>query len=154
VAASEYLHVIHGQVMGKPVIDLGLESRVQELCRDSISRSIISSAHDCSEGGLAVALAESCIPNRVGFRSQAQLPNRWDAALFGERQSRIVVSLEREKWDELASLAAETNVPLFRLGDTGGSRFRLGTQLDASIDDLEAAWRGGLEAALDGVASV
>ena len=82
------------------------------------------------------------------------MPRRWDVSLFGERQSRIVVSVEQEKWDDLASLAAETDVPLFRLGNTGGSRFRLGTRLDASIDDLEAAWRGGLEAALDGVASV
>ena len=154
VAGSEYLHVIHGQVLGKPVIDLGLESRVQELCRGSIARGIISSAHDCSEGGLAVALAECCIPNGVGFRAQVPLPRRWDVSLFGERQSRIVVSVEQEKWDDLASLAAETDVPLFRLGNTGGSCFRLGTRLDASIDDLEAAWRGGLEAALDGVASV
>ena len=155
LAASEYLQVIHGKVLGKPAIDLDLERRVQQLCRDSISRRIIASAHDCSDGGLAVALAECCVSEPsggIGFQGQVRLPSRWDAVLFGERQSRIVVSLDQTKWGELAALAAETGVPLLRLGVTGGSRFRLGADLDASLDEISAAWRGGLEAAMAGSA--
>ena len=150
LAASEYLQVIHGQVLGRPAIDLGLEGRVQQLCRRAIEQGMIASAHDCSEGGLAIALAECCIPNGVGFKGQVRLPRRWDAALFGERQSRIVVSLEQEKLDDLAALAAEFEAPLLRLGATGGMRFCLGAQLDAPLDEIAAAWHGGLEAALGG----
>ena len=150
LAASEYLQVIHGQVLGRPAIDLDLERRVQELCRQAIVGGIIASAHDCSEGGLAVALAECCIPVGVGFQGQVRLPRRWDAALFGERQSRIVVSLDQDKWSELAALAMEIDVPLLRLGVTGGTRFRLGAQLDVAMDEIAAAWNGGLEAALGG----
>ena len=153
LAASEYLQVIHGQVIGRPAIDLDLERRVQQLCREAIARGIIASAHDCSEGGLAVALAECCISENVGnvgFQGQVRLPRRWDAALFGERQSRIVVSLDQEKWSELATLAAGIGVPLMRLGATGGTRFCLGAQLDAPLDEIAGAWRGGLEAAMGG----
>ena len=150
LAASEYLQVIHGQVLGRPAIDLDLERRVQELCRQAIVGGIIASAHDCSEGGLAVALAECCIPVGVGFQGQVRLPRRWDAALFGERQSRIVVSLAQDKWSALAQLATEIEVPLLRLGVTGGTRFRLGARLDLPLDEIAAAWNGGLEAALGG----
>ena len=153
LAASEYLQVIHGQVLGRPAIDLDLELRVQKLCRDAIAGGIIASAHDCSDGGLAVALAECCISEHegeVGFQGEVRLPNRWDAALFGERQSRIIVSLDQKKWVDLAAMAAETGVPLLRLGVTGGSRFRLGSGLDTSLEEISAAWRGGLEAAMSG----
>ena len=93
LAGSEYLQAVHGLVAGRPAVDLGLERRVQTLCRRLIAEGIALSAHDCSDGGLAVALAESCVQGGVGFVAGAVLPPRWDAALFGEGQSRIVVSL-------------------------------------------------------------
>ncbi|MEK7814527.1 MAG: phosphoribosylformylglycinamidine synthase subunit PurL, partial [Chloroflexota bacterium] len=96
LAGSEYLQVVHGLVAGRPAIDLSLEGRTQALCRRAIGEGIVASAHDCSDGGLAVALGECCIQGGVGFRAGAalsRLPGRWDVALFGERQSRIVVSL-------------------------------------------------------------
>ena len=150
LAASEYLSLIHGKVLGRPAIDLVLESKVQQVCRQAIALGVISSAHDCSDGGLAVALAECCIPQGVGLSAQIRLSRRWDAALFGERQSRIVVSLPQEDWDELAALAVENQVPVLRLGVTGGTRLRLGAQLDAPVDEIAAAWRGGLDAAMGG----
>ena len=70
--------------------------------------------------------------------------------MFGERQSRIIVSLENDKWSELAALATESEVPLLRLGVNGGTRFRLGGQLDLPLDEIAAAWSGGLDAALGG----
>ena len=126
LAGSEYLQLIHGMVAGRPYIDLSLEQRVQELCRSAIQESVISSAHDCSEGGLAVALAECCIAQGVGFTAGLPLPRRWDAAMFAEGQSRIVVTLPLERRLDLEAMAAELGVPLFRLGTTGGDRFRWG----------------------------
>ncbi|MDA0735256.1 MAG: phosphoribosylformylglycinamidine synthase subunit PurL [Chloroflexi bacterium] len=151
LAGSEYLQVMHDRVAGRPAISLGQEKRVQQLCRQAIRAGIVASAHDCSDGGLAVALAEGCILGEVGFESGealSQLPRRWDAALFGERQSRIVVSLAPDQLDRLNQLAAELAVPMLQLGVTGGSRFRVGEYLDLPVSEIADAWSNGLERAL------
>lgn len=151
LAGSEYLHLVHEKVAGRPAIDLSLERRVQSMCRQAIALDIIVSAHDCSDGGLAVALAECCIPEDVGFRAVGPLARpttRWDCALFGERQSRIIVSLPSKNIQGLRTMASEMDVPLLELGRTGGSRFRLGRQVDLSLSEIAHSWNGGLEQAL------
>ena len=111
LAGSEYLRLCHGTLAGRPQIDLLLEKQVQEICRRLIEQGMISSAHDCSEGGLAAALAERCIQGGVGVNCRVNLPRRWDVALFGERQSRIVVSLPEKGWESLEKLAGESQTP-------------------------------------------
>ena len=148
LAGSEYMTVVQGAIRGRPAIDLDLENRLQQLCRSAIADGLIVSAHDCSDGGLAVALAESCIQGNVGFRGLHELPRRWDAALFGERQSRIVVSLDENSWRDLEILAAGHYVPLLRLGVTEGDRFRAGPEIDLPLEEISDAWRNGLERAL------
>ena len=145
LAGSEYLLVVHGKVAGRPVISLEYEKWVQSLCRRAINEGLVSSAHDCSDGGLAVAVAECCIQGGVGFRSETNFPRRWDAALFGERESRIVVALPESNWDGLTRLAAESGVPVRRLGTTGGDRLRFGPLLDLPVDEAASAWKHGLE---------
>ncbi len=145
LAGSEYLQVVHGLVTGRPAIDLALERRVQELCRRLIREGVAVSAHDCSDGGLAVALAECCVQGGVGFLGAGDIPERWDAALFGEGQSRIVVSLPPERWPLLEELAGEAGTPILRLGSTGGSRLAWGPLLDLVVEEMAGAWRGGLE---------
>ena len=144
LSGSEYLQVIHGLVAGRPVLDLSLERRVQELCRQAIKEGVAASAHDCSEGGLAVALAESCIQGDVGFRGVVALPSRWDMTMFGEGQSRIVISLLPEQWPRLEELAGRSGVPILNLGTTGESNFRWGHQFDLAVGDLADSWRSGL----------
>ena len=144
LAGSEYLQAIHGLVAGRPFIDLSLERRVQKLCRSAIQEGVVNSAHDCSEGGLAVALAECCIPQGVGFTAGPLLPRRWDAAMFGEGQSRIVVTLPPEQWQGLEAMAAVLAVPLLQMGTTGGDRFRWGPLLDLPVGEINDAWRHGL----------
>ena len=147
LAGSEYLQCIHGRVEGSPKIDLDLEKRVQQVCRRAIEQGRITSAHDCSEGGLAVALAECSIQGGVGFTGDFPVPSRWDAALFGERQSRIIVGLPEGQWDALAGLASDLGVPVLRLGYTGGDRFRLNRQVDLPVSQISDVWNNGLEAA-------
>ncbi|MDA0264703.1 MAG: phosphoribosylformylglycinamidine synthase subunit PurL [Chloroflexi bacterium] len=147
LAGSEYLQRIHGRVEGSPRIDLNLEKRVQQACRWAIEQGRITSAHDCSEGGLAVALAECSIQGGVGFTGDFPVPERWDVALFGERQSRIIVGLPEDQWDALVGLASGLGVPVTRLGQTGGDRFRVNDQMDLLVSQISEAWNNGLEAA-------
>ncbi|MGC1392698.1 MAG: AIR synthase-related protein, partial [Coleofasciculaceae cyanobacterium] len=102
LGGSEYLATIHGQVAGKPpVVDFELERAVQMVTRHGIRQGWLRSAHDCAEGGLAVALAECCIANQFGAKVDLGLPaedsgQRWDEILFGESGMRILVSVAAE----------------------------------------------------------
>ena len=143
LGGSEYLSVIHDRVEGCPRIDLALELRVQNVCRRAVREGLLSSAHDCSDGGLAVAIAESAVRGATGADVTARVAGRWDAALFGERQSRIVVSLPPENLHALAKLADETGVPWTELGATGGDRIRISSLVDVPVDAATDAWRNG-----------
>jgi phosphoribosylformylglycinamidine synthase len=147
LAGSEYLQRVHGRVEGSPKIDINLEKRVQQTCRDAIEQGLVASAHDCSEGGLVVALAECSIQGGIGFTGDFSVADRWDVTLFGERQSRIVVGLPEDRWDALVGLAADSGVPIVKLGYTGGGRFRLNGQIDLPVSEIAGVWNNGLEAA-------
>ena len=158
-----YLAALHGTVAGSPPqLDLDAEQALQEVTLAAITGGHIRSAHDCSDGGLAVALAECCMWSGFGFTSDGEV--EWPAAgerlaatalLFGEAPSRIVVSLPAAAWGALAALAGAAGVPLTRLGTVGGTRLRVASLLDHAVDDLHAAWHNGLAEALrGGVANV
>ena len=148
LGGSEYLKLIHGQTRGTPPwIDLKMEQAVQACCREAIEQELLRSAHDVSDGGLAVALAECCIagPDKpLGARIETHQMNRGDAFLFSESQSRIVVSLAEEKLGELKEVAARHAVPLQVIGAVGGNRFVIQPLLGLPLEDLRAAWQGGL----------
>jgi phosphoribosylformylglycinamidine synthase len=107
LGASEYLAVIHHTVAGQPPhIDYDLERKIQAVCRHGIQQSWLQSAHDCAEGGLAIALAECCLSGEKGatINFKLDLPKqlRWDALLFAEGGARIVVSVnsqQQETWE-------------------------------------------------------
>ena len=148
LAGSEYLEIVHGLVAGRPYIHLEAELAVQRTCRRAVRAGLLESAHDCSDGGLAVALAECCIAGRVGFRGSGDVAGRWDAALFGERQSRIVVSLAPDAVDAFARICREEDAPWTRLGTVGGKRLSAGRLLDLSLDEIASAWRDGIPNAI------
>ena len=152
LAGSEYLEAFHQLVAGAPKIDLELEAKVQKLCRRAVLAGILSSAHDCSDGGLAVALAESCIKGSVGFRGDFKIEGRWDAALFGEAQSRIIVSLPNERLSDLSRLAAQMNVPVTLLGKTVEShRFTIDGYFDLDLEDVYGYWHSGFDLSVNQV---
>ena len=151
LAGSEYLAALRGLAAGRPALDLGLEARVQRLVLDANARGLLSAAHDCSDGGLAVALAECCLAGGAGLDAGgADLGDRLDAALFGEAQSRFVVAApDAAARAAVEALAAERGVPAAALGRAGGDRFRLGP-IDAPLAALREAHEGGLPRALAG----
>ena len=142
LAGSEYLELVHGGVLGRPTIDLELERRVQGLCRRSVAEGIATSAHDCSDGGLLVALAEACISGGMGLRASFPVRGRWDGALFGEAQSRVILSLPPVRFNDLAKMAEEAGVPVVSLGAIQSSRrLNLDGFLDLGLEELDEAWR-------------
>ncbi|HUU08807.1 MAG TPA: phosphoribosylformylglycinamidine synthase subunit PurL [Dehalococcoidales bacterium] len=145
LGGSEYLELVHGLVRGRPRIDLALEKRVQTCCLKAIRQGVVASAHDCSEGGLAVTLAECCLRKGFGFEGKGwRIKGRLDAALFGEAQSRIVVSVKPAKARRLEEMAAASRVPLTRLGVVGGRRFTIEGCLDLPLEQIDSAWRESL----------
>ena len=148
LAGSEYLDLVHGQVAGRPAIDLDAELAVQRACRRAIQAGLLKSAHDCSDGGLAVALAECCIAGGVGLDGTLSVSGRWDAALFGERQSRIVVSLASGDRGSLERICANEGVPWAPLGAVGGTRLTAAVLLDLPVEQLASAWGGGIQNAM------
>ena len=149
LAGSEYLELIHGTLAGRPSIDLHLERAVQTACRRGITENLLKSAHDCSDGGLTVTLAECCIAGEVGFQGTFDSTGRWDAALFGEDQSRIVVTLSPDKQAHLENICKEESVPWTVIGHVGGDSLSIPDHIDLALEDVSAAWRGGLQQALD-----
>ena len=146
---SEYLASIHGMVTGQvPPIDLDMEVRVQSVCRQIIRAGLINSAHDCSQGGLAVALAESAIAGGIGFQVDLQGVGRADALLFGEGQSRIVVSLPDKEIAAVGAAAEENGVPCTVIGRVRGDALVLGGKLSVTLASARRAWQNGVAEAL------
>ncbi|MBU6181608.1 MAG: phosphoribosylformylglycinamidine synthase subunit PurL [Verrucomicrobia bacterium] len=116
LGASHYLLAIHGRKAGAPPqLDYAKELGVQNAVRDLIRQGLVRSAHDCSEGGLAVNLAESCLSGNLG--AEATLPGtRADIALFNESQSRIVISLSPENAAKAEEFLNSKKIPRSRLG--------------------------------------
>ena len=144
LGASEYLELVHGLVKGKPGIDLDMEKRVQRCCLEAIKRGFIKSAHDCSEGGLLVAIAESCICGDIGFKGEGwKVKGRLDSAFFGEHQSQVVVSISGDSAVKLSKVARKWQVPLTLLGRVGGRRLAVEGYIDLPLAKVERAWRDG-----------
>ncbi len=152
LGGSEYLKSVHGQVRGTPPwIDLKMEVAVQNCVIEAIEQQLLCSAHDVSDGGLAVTLAECCIggPEKpLGVRIESHELVRGDALLFSESQSRVVVSLKEENIARLQESATKHNVPMQVIGSVGGNRFVIQPLLQLPVDELKTIWSTGLTAKL------
>ena len=141
---DRYYSSLYQSVTGSPKINLELELQVQSLCRDLIAKHVILSAHDCSEGGLAVALAECSCIGRIGFISNNFNLNDWEADLFGESQSRIIISCRTSDSQAIIEQAQMVNVPIIHLGTTTDYKFKLGEVINTDVSTLTSAWSSAL----------
>ncbi|HHL72642.1 MAG TPA: phosphoribosylformylglycinamidine synthase subunit PurL, partial [Bacteroidetes bacterium] len=148
VGGSEYLAAVHGKVAGEcPQLDLDEEVALQRACRVAIEHQLLNSAHDLSDGGLAVALAECCIGDRentIGAHIKLTGWQRADFALFGESQSRILVSLPQDHLDDLRHVCSEHGVPMEVLGEVGGEALTIDGLLSCPLAELEQAYYNSL----------
>ena len=173
VGGSQFVKVCHGKKIGPPPhVDLAHEIKVQNAVRDLIRRGLVKSAHDCSEGGLAVALAECCFnPDKllgadldcsrcsVGDAASPQLKHQGRAsqseaatALFNESQSRIVISVSLKDADKTMSILHEHGVPCHQFGKVGGDDLciRVGDETSRwPVTDLYDDWLNAIRRAVE-----
>ncbi len=130
-----------------PEIDLAVARRLNDFLVAAAGRKLLRSAHDCADGGLAVALAESVMSGRIGAELEWTPTTSVAAALFGESQSRVVVSLAPENRGPFVALAREYNLPATFLGRVGGPALRLtvgGDRLDLPLNELVSLYENRL----------
>ena len=158
LGGSEYLWAIHGKMAGRLApLDLQQERRVHEACRAAIAAGLVRGAHDCSEGGLAVTLGESCVSGPKPIGATVELDGdeldgddrRADLVLFGEGPSRVVVSVPPEGERHFERLMGEFALPWRWIGRVGGGALvvTLGgaVAIAAPLDRMAHAWRAGFE---------
>jgi len=158
LGASEYAVAMLGGIEGGvPHLDLELERRVQEACLKIIQAGLIESAHDCSDGGLAVTIAESCFSSyrRDAVGCDVNLEGHLSAAalLFAETPSRIVLSAVQSNVAQILNLAREHAVAATVIGRTKGERLKIDVNgervIDRRVAEVESAWRGVLPGMLE-----
>jgi phosphoribosylformylglycinamidine synthase len=155
LGGSEYLKVLHGLVKGEPPrLDLARERALIEFLTRAAGADLLRSAHDCSDGGVAVTLAE-CAFDSGGIGVDVDIPAAAEGAdaairtLFGESASRVVVSVRPADRAALMQLAAEAGVPAHVIGQTGGTELRMrvggAPAVDCSVAEAERVWGGAIE---------
>ena len=154
LGASEYLKEVHGQVRGDaPDLNLSTERAVQYTALEAIRKGLVNSAHDCSEGGLAVALAECCISNKESMIGAVidnlNFTGRKDAILFGETQSRILISCRKESVKKIKDIAKKFGAPFQTIGKVGGNKFKIldgkRVLINLPLEEIHNRWANSLQ---------
>lgn len=150
LGGSEFQYAVHGVTEGRPpALDLDTEKKLLNAVLTSIRAGLVRSAHDLSEGGLAVALAESCISGGIGANVELSANGlRSDVALFSESQSRIVLTAAPDRAEELKAAIAASGVPVEIIGIVGGDRLRVNldgvSALDEAVAELKHVWEDAI----------
>jgi phosphoribosylformylglycinamidine synthase len=153
LGGSEYLKTVHDKLAGRPpALDCARELALQRLVRELIRDGRLSSAHDCSEGGLAVAIAECCIADpdrRIGARVRLEMVGvAPHAFLFGEDASRVVISFAPEQRAAVELACHTAAVPFGVIGTVGGELLAVEGHLGVPVPMLSKAYRSGIPAVL------
>jgi len=154
LGGSQYLKIVHGKVAGKPpILDLEHERSIQQTCLEAIRSGIIKSAHDTSEGGLAVSLAESCVTGGTGAMISLVEDLGPEALLFSETQSRIIVSISPENLFKLEEIALRHRAPIEVIGKVGGKSLIINRGkkdlIDMAVTELDGAYYGSIQRAME-----
>ena len=147
---------VRGRNEGRPPrLDLGTEAALQSFTREAASRGLMHSAHDLSDGGLGVAIAESLfgpLGETMGATIALETPRRADGVLFSETQSRILTSVPAAAAEAFLALAEEHGVPVQRIGVVGGDKLEIrvngASAISTNVDDLREVWWNAIEKGL------
>ncbi len=146
INSSEYLYHYHNvKKSPTPHFDLDHEYKIQQAVRLLIRNNLIRSAHDVSDGGLFITLVECAIPGMLGFDITTAAEIRADAFLFGESQSRIVVTVSQSKETEFIDAMMESSLPFSALGHVTKGELRIDDESYGFISDYKKAYTGALD---------
>ena len=163
LSVAEYRAIVGSQTTAEmirdgrlPAIDLEAERAVQTACLRAAEAGLLRSAHDCSDGGLAVALAECCFSSLNGVAMGADIDvtgeNDLAARLFGETPSRIIVSFDESALGDIEEIVAAAGCPMTLLGNVGSDRLRIESDgeevIHLDVAEMETAWRSSLQGKL------
>ena len=151
LGGSEYLKVIHEHVAGtSPAIDWPAEKALIDCLTRAATARLLSSAHDLSEGGLAVALAESCLRGGVGATVEIPAELAPVTALFSETQARALVSVAPARLEAFTALAREAGVPVHKLGTVGGDSLSVKGAFELGLEQMRDVYENALEKMIAG----
>lgn len=146
LGGSEYLSTVHGVIAGTPpVMHLFEERKIHEALLSAIEAGLVKSAHDCSEGGVAVTLAECAIVSGLGATVALDDDLAAAASLFSETQGRIVVTCSEADAEALVDMFVAARVPFSVIGEVGGDRLVIEDKVDVPVAALRDAWAPTLE---------
>lgn len=151
LGATEYLKVIHGKTAGdSPELDIEFEVKLQEALLDAIKSGFITAAHDISDGGLAITIAEMCIFGRLGANvNVADLGGTTHEVLFSEAQSGVVVSVSASVVDQAMTHFEKAGIPAFNLGAAGGSTLSIDGLGALDVEEMAAIHDSVIPKAMD-----
>ena len=150
ISSSEYLFSYHKiKNTPAPYFNLGEEFNIQSSVKSIIKNDLIQSAHDVSDGGLFITLLESSINNGLGFEINSVGNIRKDAFLFGESQSRVVVSVEPSKTNQLEAELKKNSTPFLKLGIVKGNKVMIDGSDFGSISDYAVDYNTSIESKLN-----
>jgi len=157
IGGSHYLMIEHGLQNGKPPrLDLDREVALEEFLLEAGKFGHLTSCHDLSEGGLAVAFAEACIGSPSGWgavvdhidfiscEDEVRKGVRLDATLFGESQSRVIVTASPDHKEALIRAAQNHRVPIYQIGKVGGDRLVISDAIDRSVQELTGIYQSSI----------
>ena len=149
ISSSEYLVSYHGiEQSPAPFFDLDAEYALQETMKSLIDQQLINAAHDCADGGLFVALTEMSMPNGLGFDIVTDAEIREDAFLFGEAQSRVVVTINEDQEDAFIEHMMNQKVPYTLLGHVTKGKMCVDDEHYGFVDEIKELYDTALEKAL------
>jgi phosphoribosylformylglycinamidine synthase len=154
LGGSEYLKTIHGRIEG-PIAPLNIEfeMRVQEVCLEAIKKGIVNSAHDISDGGLLVNIAESIIAAEpgIGAKIDCERRLRTDELLFGECQSAIIITIPENNLIDLIMISQELDIPTQTIGRvTDNNLLTVNQNISVERPKLESAYNLSFENIMKG----
>jgi phosphoribosylformylglycinamidine synthase len=151
INGSEYLKVVHQIIAGDaPFLDLDYEKRLYTVILKANSYGLIKSAHDVSDGGLSIAFAECCISSGLGAKVKVRVDKRLDYTLFGEEQSRVIVTINEVHLNQLIHIINENKIDFELLGHVENDYLIINDELKLSNSELKEIYINELARVMEG----
>ncbi|HWQ81961.1 MAG TPA: phosphoribosylformylglycinamidine synthase subunit PurL [Ignavibacteria bacterium] len=154
IGGSEYLSIIHGLIQGEcPDVNLTKEKLINDAILELNGMKLLKSAHDVSDGGIGIALAECCVMNRdanIGCSVKLNYKDRFDYSLFSESQGRIIVSVDKKNCERVARLLSDKRIPFEEIGVTGGKELVINDKIRLGLNVISDGYYDSIHRIMEG----